>query len=322
MASKIAVDLGTANTAIIVQGKSEIIQIPTVLAVSTSERKVLSVGRDALDLRGKTPKDIVMRHPVNEGVIVHYQLAEVFLRYLLRQALGRVRVLKPSAVVAIPSDVSSVEERALLRALSSAGIGQVQLVNTPLAAAMGAGLPIDTATGNAVVDMGAGKTEVGVMTMGGISYMQTVRLGGYHIDRAIRAYLRSEISLEISMQVAERLKCEVASAMKLTELLQAKIVGRSVRTGKPQEVLITSDDLLPAVRKVLNRVVEVVHQALVQTPSDLHSDIAERGIALTGGGAMLRKVDDFLTQALGLPVFVVDNAAIAPVNGLGELSAM
>ena len=318
MAKKVAIDLGTANSLVLVQGKGIVVREPTVVAVSLSDRKVVAVGNQAKDMLGKVPDNIVAKRPLKQGVIASYRLTEALLKALLNRAIGRSRLFKPEVMISVPAGLTSVEERAVIEAAASAGAGKIYLIPEPIAAAIGAELPISTSTGNMIVNMGGGTTEVAVISMNGIVTFQSKRVAGDAINEEIISYFRKNKGLAIGEQMAEQVKIKVASAVKLDNPLTMEVRGRDLNTGLPTVISVDSNELNDPVKKVLNQIIQAIKEVLETTPPELTSDIIDRGMVLTGGTALFNNIDELFTQATGVPAHVVEKPLDAVVIGVGE----
>jgi rod shape-determining protein MreB len=317
----LAIDLGTANTLIYVRGKGIVSCEPSVVAVQRDERgvkTVRAVGREAKEMLGRTPGSVQAVRPLRDGVIADFEITEAMLEYFIRKTNNRKTLVKPRIVVCVPFGITEVEKRAVRESAESAGAREVHLIEEPMAAAIGAGLPVTEATGNMVVDIGGGTTEVAVISLGGIVYSQSIRVGGDKMDDAVIAYMRRNYNLLIGEQTAERVKCQVGNAYPLDETLTMEVKGRDLVAGVPRTVVVNSDEIRDALAEPINSIVEAVMGALEKTPPELSSDIKDKGIVLTGGGALLRNLDVLLREETGLPVMVADDPISAVVLGSGK----
>ncbi len=319
--SDLAIDLGTANTLIYVRGKGIVSCEPSVVAVQRDERgskKVRAVGREAKEMLGRTPGSVQAVRPLRDGVIADFEITEAMLEYFIRKTNNRKTLVKPRIVICVPFGITEVEKRAVRESAESAGAREVYLIEEPMAAAIGAGLPVTEATGNMVVDIGGGTSEVAVISLAGIVYSQSIRVGGDKMDEAIQAYLKRKYNLMVGEQTAERVKCQVGNAYPLEEPLTMEVKGRDLVAGVPRTVVVNSDEIRDALAEPINSIVEAVMGALEKTPPELSSDIKDKGIVLTGGGALLRNLDVLLREETGLPVMVADDPISAVVLGSGK----
>jgi rod shape-determining protein MreB len=315
---KIGIDLGTANVLVYVKGHGIVVQEPSMVAISLSDNKIVAVGEEARTMLGRVPEAIEVLHPLRDGVIADYIVTEAMLRYFITRLVGRFRLFRPIVMVSVPVGVTSVEERAVKDAARQASGRESYVIPEPLAAAIGAGMPIDTPTGNMVVDIGGGTSEAAVVAMYGIVVSGSVRVGGVKFDEAIASYVRRKYNLMIGEQTAEEVKLTIGSALPLPELLEMEVKGRDQVAGLPRTISITSEEVTEALAEPLSSVVGVVKSVLEQTPPELASDIIDRGMVLTGGGALLRNVDRMLTQETGVPCYVAENPMACVALGAGR----
>ena len=320
MAKQLGIDLGTVNVLVNVRGKGIVLQEPSIVAISTSEHKIVAIGEEAKGLLERTPDAIDVRRPMRDGVIADYQVTFRMLQYFMRRACGRFNLFKPRVMVSIPLGVTGVEKRAVREAAIDAGAGRVHLIPEPLAGALGAELPIGTPSGNMVIDIGGGTTEAAVITMNGIVAAGSVRVGGLRMDDAITAYLRRRFNLLVGGPTAEAVKIKIGAALRLDESLSMEVQGRDQVEGLPRTITITSDEITEALADPLAAVVNVVKSVLEKTPPELASDIIDRGMVLVGGGALLRRVDELISEETGVPVYVAE----APIacTALGAVRAL
>jgi rod shape-determining protein MreB and related proteins len=318
--SRIAIDLGTINVLVHDQGRGVVLQEPAVVALrNDGDRTVIvEVGRAARDMYGRTPEEIEVMRPLRDGVIADYFVTEAMLRYFIQKVAGRFNVRKPIVMISVPYGVTSVERRAVREAGLAAGAREVHLIPEPLAAAIGAGLPVGTPTGNMVVDLGGGSTEAAVVSMNGIVCAESVRVGGVHLDEAIISYIRKKYNLVVGEPTAEAIKIKIGAAGELRERLEMSIQGRDQVAGLPRTINMTSDEVAEALQEPLAAIVNVIRAVLAKTPPELSSDIIDRGMALTGGGALLREIDTMLTQETGVPAYVADNPIACTALGAGK----
>jgi rod shape-determining protein MreB len=314
--SKLAIDFGTANCIIIAEGRGVVVYEPTVVAISPKEKKVLAVGEDARIMLGKVPEGVEAKRPLKNGGISNYRLAEALLSKFFNRALGRIRISKPEVIVSIPAGINSVEERAIIQALKSVGSGQIYLLPEPVAAAIGAGLPINTSSGNLIVNMGGGTAEIAVLSLNGIVSFSSHRGSGDAINDAIKYYIKKNYDLLIGELTAEEIKVNIGSAMPLKENIEYEVRGKHLKTGLPQSIFLTNHELVEPIRAVLNDIIASIKKVLSNTPPELMSDIIDRGMVLSGGTALLRGIDDLFTKSIGIPAHVVDEPLTCVARGL------
>jgi rod shape-determining protein MreB len=315
---QVGIDLGTVNILVYVRGKGVVLQEPSVVAISVRDNKIVAVGKDAAEMIGRVPDSIEVSRPVRDGVIADYTVTEAMLRHFIRKIIGRNPLLRPQIMMSTPKGVTSVERRAVYDAAIQAGAKEAYLIPEPLAAAYGAGMPINTPTGNMVVDIGGGTSEAAVVSMNDIVVWSSVRVGGNRIDQAIISYIRKKYNLIIGEQTAEELKIQIGSAIPLEDELTMDVRGRDQVTGLPKTISVTSKEVTEAIRDPLAAILGAVRQTLEKTPPELASDIIDRGMVLTGGGAQLRNVDQLLTQEMGVPCFVAENPIACVSIGAGR----
>ncbi len=313
----IGIDLGTANTLVFMKGKGVIMREPSVVAVDTKNDTVKFVGSEAKDVIGKTPGSIMVVRPLKDGVIADFDVTAAMLRIFIKKACGPSLVFKPTVVICIPSGVTEVERRAVREAAINAGAGQVMIIEEPMAAAIGAGLPVHEPAGSMVVDIGGGTSEVAVISLNGIVASRSVRTGGDEFDQAIIAYIKRKFNLLIGERSAEKIKIEVGTAYKLDEDLTLEVKGRNLINGLPKNAIISSEDVREALRESLEKIIEAVKETLERTPPELAADIIDRGITLTGGGALLRGLDKLICAETGIDVYVAENPLDCVANGTG-----
>jgi len=310
---KIGIDLGTANVLVYVKGHGIVVQEPSIVAVSVNDNKIVAVGEEARTMLGRVPEAIEVLHPMRDGVIADYVVTEALLRYFIEMVVGRFRLFRPVVMVSVPVGVTSVEERAV----KDAG-REAYVIPEPLAAAIGAGMPIDTPTGSMVLNIGGGTSEAAVVSMYGIVVSGSARVGGIKFDDAIASYLRRKYSLVIGEQTAEDVKIGIGSALPLDEPLEMEIRGRDQVAGLPRTIKVTSDEVTEAISEPLASVVGVVKGVLEKTPPELASDIIDRGMVVVGGGALLRSVDRLLAQETGVPCYVAESPMACVALGAGR----
>ncbi|MEN6437708.1 MAG: rod shape-determining protein [Syntrophobacter sp.] len=317
----LAIDLGTANTLVYVRGKGIVLTEPSVVAVRKDERganKVVAVGKDAKMMLGKTPGNITAIRPMKDGVIADFEVAEAMLRYFIRKVHNRRALIRPRVIICIPSGVTQVERRAVRESAESAGAHEVYLIEEPMAAAIGAGLPITEPVCNMVVDIGGGTTEVAVISLAGIVYSRSVRVGGDKMDAAVLQHIKRKYNLLIGERTAETIKTTIGNAYPLNETEKMTIKGRDLVTGIPTTVEVNSDEIRESIQEQIDSILETVKIALEQTPPELAGDIVDRGIVLTGGGALLKNLDHFLRLQTGLPIMLTEDPLSTVVIGSGK----
>ncbi len=315
--AEIGIDLGTVNVVVYVRGKGIVIQEPSVVAVLSRSETVVEVGEEARQMYGRTADEIEVTRPLRDGVIADYRLTYAMLSQFLSRAKG-LSLLPPKVVISVPVGVTSVERRAVREAALEAGAGEAYLIRKPLAAAFGAGLPVDTATGNFVLDIGGGTAEAAVVSMNGIVVSNSVRVGGLKLDQAIQNFVRRKYNLAIGEPTAEEVKIRIGSAMPLEEEMYMEVQGRDLVSGLPRTVEINSSEVTEALLEPLGQILACTKSVLERTPPELSSDIIDRGIVLTGGTAMLRKLDEFLSRETGVPAYVADAPLLCVALGTGR----
>ncbi len=323
---EIGIDLGTANILVFQRGKGIILAEPTVVAVNTRNGQVLALGQEARDMLGRTPGNISAIRPLKDGVIADYTTTLKMLEYIIRKICGKRRFFKPRILLCVPSGVTNVERRAVIQAAKEAGAGEAMTIEEPMAAAIGSGLPISSAGGNMVVDIGGGTTDIAVISLGGIVLSQSIRSAGNKFDESIIKMVRNNYNLLIGDPTAEEIKLKIGSAYPLEQEMIMEVKGRDLLAGLPKTVEISSKEVRDALAEPVRAICEKVCFVLEQTPPELSSDIIERGITLTGGGAMLKGLDQMISSVTNIPVFVAENAlncvAIGTGLALEELDAI
>ena len=315
---KIAIDLGTANSLVYVSGRGIVLREPTVVAVSVDDERIMAVGTDAREMIGKTPESIVALRPLKNGVIADYFVTEALLRYFIDKVVGRVRLIKPDVIISIPAGATSVEARAVLDAAYSAGAKTAYLVPEPLAAAIGAGLPIAEPSGNMIVNIGGGTTEIAVVSVYGMVVTGSVRVGGTALDEAIMQYLRRTYNLVIGDNTAEKVKIEIGAAFPLHKERTMEVKGRDFVTGLPRTAVVSSTEVVQCIAQPLNQIAAAIKSVLEKTPPELSSDIIDKGIVLSGGTSLLENLDKYITHFTGVPTHIADDPLLCVVKGLGK----
>jgi rod shape-determining protein MreB len=321
LSDDLAIDLGTANTLIYVKGQGIVCNESSVVAVQKDfrgSRRVLAVGIEAKKMLGRTPGNIVAIRPLKDGVIADFETTEAMLRYFIQKVHNRRALVRPRIVICVPNGITEVEKRAVKESAESAGAREVYLMEEPMAAAIGAGLPVTEPVGNMIVDIGGGTTEVAVISLAGIVFSRSVRVGGDKMDEAIIQYIKRKYNLLIGERTAELIKITVGSAYPGDEIQTMQIKGRDLVAGVPKTVELTDEEIRDSLLEPINQIVEAVRVALERTPPELASDIVDKGIVLAGGGALLRNLDVLLREETGLPVMVADDPLTAVVMGAGK----
>ena len=314
---RIAIDLGTANCLVFLEGAGVVLNEPTVVAVGADEGEVLAVGNEAREMLGRTPEGITASRPMRDGVIADYLVTEAMLRYFIDKVVGHSRIFKPEVMICVPAGVTSVERRAVLDASLSAGAKTAYLIDEPLAAAIGAKIPISLPSGNMIVDIGGGSTEVAVISLGGVVVHNSARVAGNRIDEAISQYVRRKYNLIIGERTAEEIKLNIGSASPLSQEATMEVRGRDSITGLPRTIELSSNEVTEAIRGPVNQILEAVKTVLEQTPPELAADIIEKGIVMSGGTSLLRNLDKLFTDVLGVPCHIADEPLLCVVNGTG-----
>jgi rod shape-determining protein MreB len=318
----LAIDLGTANTCVYVKGKGIVLREPSVVAVKRDARgnnKVLAVGAEAKRMLGRTPGNIVAIRPMKDGVIADFEITEAMLRHFISKVHNSRRLVRPRIVICVPTGITQVEKRAVKESAESAGAREVYLIEEPMAAAIGAELPITEPTANMVVDIGGGTTEVAVISLAGIVYSRSVRVGGDKMDEAIMQYVKRKYNMLIGESTSEEIKKTIGSAYSSGDEEEMDIKGRDLVSGIPQNITITSKEIRKAIAEQVDSIVQAVRIALEQTPPELAADIVDRGIVLTGGGGLLKGLDQLLREETSLPIIVVDDPLSTVVMGSGKV---
>jgi rod shape-determining protein MreB len=319
LSNDLAIDLGTANTLIFLKGRGVVCSEPSVVAINRDTKEVLAVGSEAKSMLGRTPANIVAIRPMKDGVIADFEVTEKMLRYFIQKVHNRKSLIRPRIVVCVPSGVTQVEKRAVKDSAIQAGAREVYLIEEPMAAAIGSGLPIQEPSGNMVVDIGGGTTEVAVISLSGIVYANSVRVGGDEMDEAIVDYIKKKYKLLIGTSAAEQIKLKIGSAFQIEQEMSVEIKGRDLIQGLPKTIEITDKEIREALDTSVKKIVEAVKVALEKTPPELSADIVDRGVVLTGGGALLKGLDKRLSEETGLPIIVSDDPLTAVANGSGKV---
>ncbi len=313
-----AVDLGTANTLVYVRGRGVVLNEPSVVAINQGTGGILAVGAEAKKMIGRTPGNIVAIRPLKDGVIADFDTTERMLRYFIQKVHKRRHLAKPRIVVCVPSGITGVEQRAVKDAGYAAGARKVYIIEEPMAAAIGSGLPVHEPTGNMVVDIGGGTTEVAVISLGGIVTAQSIRIGGDELDNAIIQYVKKEYSLLLGERTSEEIKMAIGSAFPIPDEPHAEIRGRDLVSGLPKTIVVSAEEIRKALEEPVNQIVDAVKTTLDKCPPELSGDIMDRGIVLTGGGALLKGLDERLKHETGMPILIADNPLDSVALGSGK----
>ncbi|MFH1867176.1 MAG: rod shape-determining protein [Patescibacteria group bacterium] len=314
---KIGIDLGTTYTLVHLPGRGIVINEPSVVAISVADNKVLAVGDEAKEMLGRTPDTIVASRPLKEGVIADYRTTEAMIRYFINKALGGIRFFKPEVMIAVPAGISSTERRAVIDATIAAGAKAAYIIKEPIAAAIGANIPIGSASGHMIVDMGGGTSEVAVISLGGIVANTSVRIGGTKLDAALMDYIKKKYGLAIGERTAEEVKIKIGSALYMEQKLAMDVRGRDMVTGLPRTITVNSDDVTDAIQAQLEGIIQAVKSVLQVTPPELSADVIDKGMILAGGTSILRNIDKLFTQATGVAAYVADEALLCVAKGTG-----
>src|ERR1700742_655458 len=316
--SDLAIDLGTANTLVYAKGKGIVVNEPSIVAINKTNGEVEAVGKEAKEMLGRTPGNIVAIRPMKDGVIADFEITAAMLRHFIQTAHNRKIGVKPRIIIGIPSGITEVERRAVREAAENAGAREVYLIEQPMAAAIGAGLPVTEPSGNMIVDIGGGTSDVAVISLAGIVFAKSVRIGGDKLDEALIQYVKRKYNLLIGERTAELIKMGIGTAYPTDEVMTMEIKGRDLVAGVPRTLTVSSDEIRDALSEPVNGIVEAVKLTLERTPPELAGDIADRGIVLAGGGALLKNLDTLLREETGLPVFLAEDPLSAVVIGAGK----
>lgn len=314
---KVAIDLGTTNVLVHVPKRGIVINEPSVVAISKDEKKVLAVGAEAKDMIGRTPDMIVAERPLKDGVIASYRTTEAMLRYFINKALGGVRLFRPEVMIAVPAGITSTERRAVIGAAMAAGARAAYIIKEPVVAAIGADIPIGSASGNMIIDIGGGTAEIAVISLGGIVSCGSVRIGGTRFDASIQEHVRRKYGLAIGERTAEEVKIQIGSAMFMDKPLTMEVKGRDVISGLPRTITLSSDDTTEALQDDMEGLIDAVKDVLHQTPPELSADVMEKGIIMSGGSSQLRNLDELISQATGVACYVADEPLLCVAKGTG-----
>ena len=319
LSNDIGVDLGTATTLVYVKGEGVVLCEPSVVAIERGTSHVLAVGEEAKRMLGRTPGNIIAIRPMKDGVIADFEITEAMLRVFINKVRKRRFQVRPRIVIAIPSGITEVEKRAVKESAERAGARQVFLIEEPIAAAIGVGLPIQEPIGNMIIDIGGGTTEIAVISLAGIVFSKSIRIGGDEMDQAIIEYLKKTYNVMIGERTAEQIKIKIGSAYPLEEEMSLEVKGRDLVAGLPKTVSITSEEIREALQEPLRAIIEATKITLERTPPELAADLIEHGIVMAGGGSLLRGIDKLISEETGLPVHVAEDPITAVVNGTGKV---
>ncbi len=314
---RVGIDLGTTNILFYVPGRGIVVNEPAVAALDATDNKIMALGKEAKEMLGRTPESIIASHPLREGVIANFRITQQIIRYFLDKISGRVRLIKPDVMVAVPAGVTSTERRAVIDACMQAGAKETYIIKEPLAAALGAGIPIASSSGNMIIDIGGGSTEVAVIALGDIVASSSVRVAGDKIDEAIGDHIRKKYKLIIGEQTAEDIKIKIGSVLTPKKDLSMEVSGSNTISGLPESVMINSSDIAEAAKEPMADILSAVKSVLQKTPPELASDVMDKGMVITGGGAMLRNVDQLLTKITGVPCQTAEEPILCVAKGTG-----
>ena len=314
---KVAIDLGTTNVLVHVPKRGIVINEPSVVAISKEDNTVLAVGIEAKEMIGRTPDNIVAERPLKDGVIANYHTTEAMLRYFINKALGGVRLFRPEVMIAVPAGITSTERRAVIDAAMSAGARAAYIIKEPIVAAIGADIPIGSASGHMIVDIGGGTAEIAVISLGGIVACGSVRIGGTRFDRSISEFIRRKYGFAIGERSSEDIKIKVGSAMFMDKPLTMEVKGRDVVAGLPRTLTVSSDDTTEALQHDLEALIDAIKEVLHDTPPELSADVMDKGIIMSGGSSQLRNLDELVSQATGVPCYVADEPLLCVAKGTG-----
>ncbi|PIT92380.1 MAG: rod shape-determining protein [Candidatus Harrisonbacteria bacterium CG10_big_fil_rev_8_21_14_0_10_42_17] len=314
---KIGIDLGTANTIVFVPGKGFIINEPTIVALSVPENDVLAVGREAKEMIGRTPADIIAYRPLKDGVIADYYITKAMLKYFISRACGTMNILRPDVVISVPAGITQTERRAVINAAKEAGAKEAFIVREPILAALGAGIPINSPTGNMIINIGGGTSEIGIVALGGIVTWKSERIGGNKFDVAIIDYIKKKYALAIGEQTAEKVKIEIGSALSTKDQMEYEIRGRDFATGLPKDLTLKSNEVAEAITPHLFEIANAVQAVFNVTPPELVADVMDKGIIISGGGAKLRHIDEFFKRLTGVQTYSAEDPLFCVARGTG-----
>lgn len=316
---KIGIDLGTANSLVFLPGKGVVLQEPSVVAVAIGENRILAIGEEAKEMIGRTPDTIRVYRPLKDGVIADFRVTQAMLKHFIDKVCGFWRFLKPELMIGVPAGITSTEKRAVIEAALNAGAKQIYLAKEPILAAIGAGIPINSCSGNMIVDIGGGTSEIAVISLGGIVTCDSVRIGGDKMDFAISDYLKKKYNLAVGEQTAEEVKMKIGTAVPEKEPKLIEIRGRDLVSGLPRTVKISSNEIAEAITEILEDIVRVIKTVLRDTPPELSADIIDKGMIVSGGGALLRNISERISRETGVPCFLADDPLLCVAKGTGVI---
>lgn len=314
---RIGIDLGTANTLVFIPGKGIVVNEPSVVAISPVENTVLAVGNQAREMLGRTPDTIVASRPMKDGVIADYRVTEAMLKYFINKVTGKVRFFRPEIMISIPAGVTSTERRAVIDAAVKAGAKSAYVVKEPLLAAIGAGIPIHNAQGNMIINIGGGTSEIAVISLGGVVAAHSARVGGNKFDQAISDYIKRKYGLAVGDRTAEDIKKEIGSAIQQVKEEYMDVRGRDLMGGLPKTIKISSNEITEALQDELREVINAIKKVFQETPPELAADIMDKGMVLSGGGALLHNLDQLITKTIGVPCYVAEDPLFCVIKGIG-----
>ena len=314
---KIGIDLGTANTLVFIPKKGIVINEPTVVAISVIDNKIMAVGQEAKEMLGRTPDTIVAHRPMKDGVIADYRVTEAMLRYFINKTAGSIRFFRPEVMIAVPGGITSTDRRAVIDAAQAAGAKAAYVIKETVAAAIGAGIDIAAPSGNMIIDIGGGTTDVAILSLGGIVTQTSVRVAGNKLDAAIIEHIRKKHGLAVGDRTAEDIKIRIGSAIPVEKEMMMEIRGRDMIHGLPKTIQVSTNEIVDAIQEELREIIRAIRAVLQETPPELAADIIDKGMVLTGGSALLRNIDKLIGQATGVPAYVADDAILCVVKGTG-----
>lgn len=314
---RLGIDLGTTNILVYVPGKGIVINEPSVVVLESATNKILAIGKQAKEMLGRTPESIIALHPLKDGAIANYRVTEAMLKYFINKVGGSIRLIKPDVMIAVPAGITSTEKRAVIDATISAGAKNAYIIREPVAAALGAGISIGSATGNMIIDIGGGTSEVAVISLGDIVASTSVRVAGIKFDTDIATYIRKKYNLIIGDQTAESIKIKIGAAAPLKKELTIEVSGSNAVTGLPESIIVNTNDIVLGLRDALHQIISAVKDVLQKTPPELASDVMDKGIVMTGGGSKLRNIDQLMTKVTGVPCQIAEESELSVVKGTG-----
>ncbi len=315
----LGIDLGTVNTLVFIPKKGVVINEPSIVAITMDDNKILAIGSEAREMLGRAPQDIKICKPLKDGVIADYRITQAMLKYFIDKALGAWRLFKPDVVISVPAGITSTEQRAVIEAAREAGAKEAYVVREPVLAALGAEVPINSPGGNMIVNIGGGTTEVAVISLGGIVSWASIRVGGIKMDEAIAEYIKKKYNLAIGERTAEEIKMKIGTALPLKQKEELEIRGLDLGEGLPKNIIINSNEIAEAIQAPLQEIIKAVKYVLSETPPELAADIMERGMIISGGGALLKNIDTLITKVTGVSSFVADEPLFCVAKGTGVI---